>query len=156
MLAMLLVLLTAGSVPAAASDTRVPFVAFYSMHPLMVGVDDNGCNLQQLPGEGRATHLRDSTFYSDAKACPGTWVQSGDGVWTAANGDHLFGEFLGTFRIVMTADGPTAEFEGAYDIHAGDGQFDGYTGTGVYWGSALIGQNPGAGELYFLGTLTRP
>lgn len=154
----LLVLLLAGSTPAAAGrDMRVPFVAYYAMHPVIVGTDVNGCNIQQLPGEGRATHLHESTFYSDAKACPGIWVQSGDGEWTAANGDKLFGDFVGTFTITMTPEGPVADFEGTYTMDGGTGQFKDYTGSGIYWGSAEIARPGGdTGELYFFGTLTRP
>lgn len=148
-LALLLVLLMAGSIPAAAGGVTVPFKAFYAMSPLITGVDPQGCFIQQLPGVGQATHLGDSTWYSDATACPGTWIQSGDATWTAANGDRLFGGFLGQFS--LTSDG-TALFEGAYYIEDGDGRFADYTGAGLYHGSAKAG----VGELYFDGTLTKP
>jgi hypothetical protein len=151
-LAMLLVLLTAGSIPAAADGATVPFKAFYAMSPQIVGVDQQGCFIQKLPGIGEATHLGESTFYSGAKSCPGTWIQSGDGTWTAANGDKLYGGFLGTFELVETPDGLRAYFEGTYYMDEGDGRFAGYTGEGAYWGTAL----GGVGELYFEGTLTKP
>ncbi len=147
-LAMLLVLLMAGSLPAAAGGATVPFKAFYAMSPQILGVDQ-GCLIQKLPGVGEATHLGESTFYSDAKSCLGTWTQSGDGTWTAANGDRLFGGFVGEFS---TAPDGSAQFDGTYYIDSGDGRFAGYTGTGVYWGTATLG----SGALYFEGTLTKP
>src|SRR5512142_2506442 len=97
-LIMILVLLVAGGVPVMADDSTVPFEAFYAMSPRIVGVDPQGCNIQQLPGVGEATHLGNSTWYSDARACPGTWMQFGDATWTAANGDKLYGGFSGTFQ----------------------------------------------------------
>jgi hypothetical protein len=158
--ALLLVLLLAGSVPAAAGGvTRVPFLAFYSMQPVVVGVDENGCNIQQLPGEGRATHLGKSAWYSDAVACldPATMegVQFGTSIFTDADdGAQLIGAFSGVAKIVYGPAGPQAEFSGTYRVTEGTGRLLGYTGTGRYWGTAWLAE--GTGELYFEGTLTRP
>jgi hypothetical protein len=151
-LAMLLVLLVAGSVPAAAGGATVPFKAFYLVHPTVVGVDQYGCRLQQFPGEGEATHLGESLFYADAKSCP-NGVQTGVGTWTAANGDQLFGGLEGIGYMIMIDGVLTAVFEGTYYMDGGTGRFEGYTGSGDYWGTAIPLVS---GELYFEGTLTKP
>jgi hypothetical protein len=157
-LAMLRVLLMAGSVPAAADGPTVPFNAFYAMSPRIVGVDPQGCNIQELPGVGEATHLGRSTWYSDAKACldPITMAgtQSGTSIFTAADGSQLIGTFSGVAAIVVGPGGPLAGFSGTYWVTGGTGRFAGYGGTGVYWGTALL--LAGTGELYFEGTLTKP
>jgi hypothetical protein len=153
-LALVLVLIVAGSVSVAAKGAVVPFKAFYAMQPRVVGTDPQGCNIQELPGEGRATHLGKSTFYSDAVACPAAGTQYGTLIFTAANGDQLIGAFSGVAAIVMTPAGPLAEFSGTGYVTGGTGRFAGYTGTLDYWGTAWPVQ--GTGELYFDGTLTKP
>jgi hypothetical protein len=156
--ALLLVLLLAGSIPAAAGGATVPFKAMYVMQPQVVGIDENGCNIQQLPGEGQATHLGDSTWYSDAVACidPATMagVQYGSSIFTAADGAQLIGTFSGVAKIVFGPAGPQAEFSGTYWVTEGTERLWGYTGSGKYWGTALLAV--GTGELYFEGTLTKP
>jgi hypothetical protein len=153
MLALSLALILASSAPTAAiaKGAVVPFKATYDMSPRIVGVDANGCNIQELPGVGQATHLGESTFYSDAAACPRTLTQSGDMEFTAANGDRLFGYFSGS--IAFTQPG-IADFWGTYSITSGTGRFEGVTGTGIYWGSAQLAPG-GKGILYFDGTLNK-
>ncbi len=155
-LAMLLVLLMAGSVPAAAGGPTVPFNAFYAMHPRIVGTDPQGCNIQQLPGEGLATHLGESSFYSDAVACmnaqTGIIAQHGSAIFTAANGDELIGNFAGTGNF-HPGPPPWVDFSGTLWITGGTGRFEGVTGIGQYWGTATF---TGTGELYFDGALTKP
>jgi len=156
-LTVLLILLAASSVPAAAGGATVPFEGYYAMSPLTVGVDPQGCLLQQLPGVGEATHLGQSTWYSDATACldPTTMAgtQFGTSIFTAANGAQLIGTFSGVAAIVLTPAGPQAQFSGTYWVTSGTGRFEGYTGTGTYWGTATM---TGTGELSFEGTLTKP
>ncbi|MFN2165667.1 MAG: hypothetical protein ACK2U9_05360, partial [Anaerolineae bacterium] len=83
-------------------------------------------------------------------------TQSGTSVFTAANGDQLIGTFSGVAAIVTTPTGPVAEFSGTYWVTEGTGRFVGYTGTGVYWGTATLALPEDTGELYFDGTLTKP
>lgn len=152
-LAMVLVLIVAGSASVTAKGAVVPFKAFYVMHPVATPIG-NGCLNQQLPGEGQATHLGNSTFYSDAVACPDLGTQSGTLIFTAANGDQLIGAFSGVAAIVPTPSGPKAEFSGTGSVIEGTGRFAGYTGALDYWGTAWPVQ--GTDELYFDGTLTKP
>jgi hypothetical protein len=157
-LVMVLILTMAGSASVAAGGAVVPFRAFYAMHPMVVGEDEQNCNIQQLPGEGQATHLGTSTWYSDARACVDSetfsGTQFGSSIFTAANGDQLIGTFSGVATIRMTPTGPQAEFSGTAWVTEGTGRFAGYTGTLAYWGTAWPTQ--GTGELYFDGTLTKP
>ena len=150
MLALTLALVLTASAPVAASDgdAVVPFKAVYNMSPQIVGVDSNGCNIQVLPGVGKATHLGESTFYSDAVACPSTLSQSGDMLFTADNGDQLWGSFEGDLAFSF----PTVHFWGDFQITGGTGRFEGVTGSGTYEGTAVVTPG-GKGILYFDGTL---
>ncbi len=145
-LAVLVALLVAGSGSAAsAEDPVVPFKVSYQCLPQVVGVVDN-CLVQQLPCQGEATHLGESTLYSDARSCfDGS--QSGAMQFTAANGDQLFGHFAGKYA---GNPGPVT-FAGDFWITGGTGRFAGTTGTGAYWGTA----EGGNGLFYADGTLTR-
>ena len=98
-----LILVLAGSLsvaPAAASGAEVPFHSTIHAFPVVSVVDDCGKGiagfLLQIPGEGYATHLGETTWYTgDMWACfDGT--QGGTMEFTAANGDQLFGAFEGT------------------------------------------------------------
>ena len=142
MLALILVLVLAASAPRAAlaDDAVVPFKGTYDMSPQNAGVDPNGCNIQQMPGVGQATHLGESTLYSEALACPATLTQSGSLLFTAADGSQLIGHFSGK---ISFASYPTVTFWGDYWITEGNGRFDGYTGSGVYWGSSVMGSGKG-------------
>jgi hypothetical protein len=159
-LAVAVTLIMVSSASVAADSAVVPFRAFYAMLPQIVGVDEQGCNIQKLPGEGQATHLGKSTWYSDAKACifppTMTGAQYGSSIFTAANGDQLIGTFSGVGAIVMTPSGPQALFSGTAYVTEGTGRFAGYTGTLNYWGTAWLATVPMTGELYFDGTLTKP
>ncbi len=67
--------------------------------------------------------------------------------FTAANGDRLFGNFVGTHA---GYPGPVT-FGGKFWITGGEGRFADASGTGDYWGTA-----EGAdGLLYFDGTLNK-
>ena len=148
-----LVAASGASTVATAADAEVPFKGTYMMHPKLVGVVD-GCNIQQLPGEGEATHLGLSTWYSDAIACPATLTQSGDLLLTAANGDQLYGGFAGS--LAFSPDFSSVEFWGEYWIDGGTGRFEGNTGTGIYWGTAqLAAGGGGEGIIDIEGTLTK-
>jgi hypothetical protein len=137
--------------PAAAGDAVVPFRATYTMHPRIVGATPDGCNIQELPGEGQATHLGLSTFYSDAVACFATLTQSGDMLFTAANGDELHGSFEGSLDFYAPG---YVRFWGSYSITDGTGRFEGVTGTGSYEGTAELVPD-GEGILNLEGTLTK-
>ncbi len=148
-LAVASVLVLAGGVSAATSATRdavVPFRVSYQCLPEIRGVE-NGCLVQVLPCAGQATHLGKSTWYSgDARSCfDGS--QYGTMLFTAANGDTLAGNFVGTHA---GYPGPVT-FRGDFWITGGTGRFEGVTGTGSYGGTASGGE----GTLYFDGLLTK-
>ena len=147
----LALVLAAGAAQLAAADSPVvPFKATYYMSPKVVGVDPNGCNIQQLPGVGQATHLGESTLYSDAVACPATLSQSGTLEFTEDNGDKLYGHFAGTLAFSY----PNVSFTGDYWVDPpGTGRFEEVTGSGTYEGSA--GLTTGKGIIYFQGILIK-
>ena len=156
-LAVLLVLLIASSVPAAAGGPTVPFKAFYMVSPTNEGTNEQGCNIHKFPSVGDATHLGEGTWYSDAITCmdsPTTGTQSGTSIFTADNGAQLSGTFSGVAAFEFSTGEPVAHFSGTYWVTSGTGRLAGYTGTGKYWGTAR--PLAGAGEIYFEGTLTKP
>jgi hypothetical protein len=149
----LIVVMASGGAMVAAKSAVVPFKATYVTYPRAVGPPVDGVLTLNIPGEGKATHLGKSTWYAtmwvDTKPYP--WTQgSDDMVFTAANGDQLFGSYVGY------AEPPTAEgiikFWGDFQITHGTGRFEGATATGKYWGQC--GSDEG-GILYFDGTLTK-
>ena len=151
-LAMVLVLaLTSGVwLSASARGAVVPFKGYYIAHPKVIGVDENGCLIQRMTGEGDATHLGTSTWVSDALSCPATWEQTGDITFTAASGDELWMRFSGTFTFDQSGN---AIFQGDYTITGGTGRLEGSGGTGAYWGMAIPNS---VGEISFNGTLEKP
>lgn len=152
LLALVVVLLVSAGAPgvASADGAVVPFKGTYDMSPQNVGVDPNGCNIQHMPGVGQATHLGESTLYSEALACPATLTQSGSLLFTAADGSQLSGHFSGK---ISFEEFPTVKFWGAYEITDGNGRFDGYTGSGFYTGSSVLGS--GKGIITFDGVLVK-
>jgi hypothetical protein len=146
-LAITLVVVVAGSASVAASKADVPFTTSLQVHPSFAGpitVPPFGFKLD-VPGEGRATHLGDSTWHAVMNVYSNQ-TQDGEMVFTAANGDELHGSFVGTGR--PDANG-VSHFEGTYEFDGGTGRFEHATGAGAYWGTAVIGD----GVLYFKGTL---
>lgn len=156
LLILALVLVMAGSLsvgPAAASGAEVPFKATIYTAPvtsLVVNCQGKGIPglLLQIPGEGYATHLGETTWYTgDMWACfDGT--QGGTMEFSAANGDQLFGAFQGTWTGLPPAP---VIFVGNFRITSGTGRFEGVTGTGTYSGTSEGGE----GILYFDGILTK-
>jgi hypothetical protein len=145
--ALILALVLAGIAPrmAAAGNAGVTFRAKYDMSPRIVGVDENGCNIQKFPGVGRATNLEKTTFYSDARSCPQKLVQSGDMHIIAPDGDQLIGNFSGRFAFPRPG---YVKFTGSYTITGGTGRFENMTGTGKYWGTAQLA--PGGSATFYL------
>ncbi|NIV30453.1 MAG: hypothetical protein GWN58_13440 [Anaerolineae bacterium] len=121
------------------------------MHPEILGQTPDGCYYQYLPGEGTATHPGLSNFLSNAIGCPADGTQSGDMLFTAANGDQLNGYFAGFSEYPVPGH---VRFWGNYSITDGTGRFEGATGTGTYWGTAEL-RPGGEGVLNLDGTLTK-
>ena len=126
-----------------------PFKARYETYPQPVGPPENGILTLKIPGDGEGDPLGKSTWDAEMKINV-TQVpnpQTGTMVFTAANGDQLFGTYEG---LGTPADGPVS-FQGTFQITGGTGSFEGATGAGTYWGTAEGGE----GTLYFDGMLTK-
>ena len=135
--------------PAAADDAVVPFKAVYETQPTQVGYDfETGVITLAIPGEGRSTHLGESTWYADSWVDTNDFpfVQTGVMEFTAANGDRLFGTFAG---LGVPTGLTSVEFRGDFTITGGSGRFEGATATGTYYGTA----DGSEGMLYFDGML---
>jgi hypothetical protein len=146
-LAVILILVAAGSASVAASQADVPFYTSLQVHPAFAGpitVPPGGFKLD-VPGGGRATHLGDCTWHA-LMWVYGDQTQDGDMVFTAANGDELHGSFVGTGHPDTAG---VSHFQGTYEFDGGTGRFEHATGAGAYWGTAVLGD----GVLYFDGTL---
>jgi hypothetical protein len=148
LLALAVVMAGSGSM-VAAGGAVVPFKATYVTHPRTVGMEGNVLTIE-IPAEGQATHLGESTWYAEmwVDTNPYPWTQGTDDMtFTAANGDQLFGSYIG--QAVPTETG--VEFWGEIQISGGSGRFEGVTGAGTYWGECGASE----GILHFEGTLTK-
>ena len=127
-----------------------PFKARYETYPQPVGPPENGILTLKIPGDGEGDPLGKSTWDAEMKinltqGPPNP--QTGTMVFTAANGDQLFGTYEG----LGTPDGPAVSFQGTFQITGGTGSFEGVTGAGTYRGTAEGDE----GILYFDGMLTK-
>lgn len=148
-LALILVLLMAGSASVAAKGATVPFHAALQTFPVQTGFDPvTGISTMDIPGEGQATHLGNSTFESVAyfylygpypyrAVCIGTLI--------AANGDRLNLDMEGT-AVVGAGEGTWETADG------GTGRFADVTGSGTFW----FGFDGEEWHMYLDGTLTKP
>ena len=146
-----LVLAAGASGVARAGDAVVPFKAYYSGSPVGIFDPTCGCLHQTFEFDGNATHLGLSHFSATGVSYlfSSPPYQIGDMVFTAADGDQLFGYYLGGFTYLP--DG-IVEFGGDFWITGGTGRFEGVTGEGDYWGTAST-ISPSWGKLYYDGTL---
>ncbi len=129
-----------------------PFKARYETYPQPVGPPENGILTLNIPGDGEGDPLGKSTWDAEMKINV-TQVpspQTGIMVFTAANGDQLFGTYEGLGTPADGPDGPVS-FQGTFQITGGTGTFEGVTGAGTYSGTA---DGP-EGTLYFDGMLAR-
>jgi hypothetical protein len=147
LVALAVVMASSGSMVVAA-DAVVPFKATYVTHPNQTGMVD-GILMLDIPAEGQATHLGESTWYAemwvDTNVFP--WTQGADMTFTAANGDQLFGSYTGF--AIPTETG--VEFWGDFQISGGSGRFEGAEAAGTYWGACGASE----GILHFDGMLTK-
>jgi hypothetical protein len=148
LVALALVMASSGSI-VAADGAVVPFKARYVTHPETVDVTGSVLTIE-IPAEGLGTHLGNSTWFAtmwvDTKFIPFTQGAE-DMVFTAANGDQLFGSYAG--YALPTATG--VKFWGTFQISGGTGRFEGTTGAGTYEG--ICGDTEGI--LYFDGMLNK-
>ena len=129
-----------------------PFKTRYETYPQPVGPPENGILTLKIPGDGEGDPLGKSTWDAEMKInltqVPNP--QTGTMVFTAANGDQLFGTYEGLGTPADGPDGPVS-FQGTFQITGGTGTFEGVTGAGTYSGTA---DGP-EGTLYFDGMLAR-
>jgi hypothetical protein len=155
-LVMILVLLMAGSAPAAANDAEVPFSTMVMVQPTFAGpliIDGKvvGFRLSST-GYGEVMHLGSTTWHADM------WVNTtttpatlgGDMVFTAANGDTLTGSYLGTHGEPLPGINHSV---GEFVITGGTGRFANVTGGGKFEGFHPLDDSPG--PVYFWGTLSK-
>lgn len=147
--------------PGAAADraATVPFKATYETAPKVI--DPPPFLKMEIPGKGKGLHLGKSTWFSNSlvnfTVLPP--AQTGDMVFTAANGSTLIGHYWGVVQ--PDPENPQGVlFNGDYLITGGTGRFEGATGSGVYYGrAALENLNPGTvgeGVVTFEGELNKP
>jgi hypothetical protein len=154
-LAMVLVLVVAGSASVAAKGATVPFRSTLATTPVVNG-GGSGYFTLAIPGEGRSTHLGRTTWYADCTvylpAPDPPLVQICTMTFYAANGDELYGETDGYAQL----SGMDATFWGDFTITGGTGRFVNYTGSGTYEGTASNVPGSESGFISFDGTLTKP
>lgn len=148
--------------PGAAVTNReatVPFNATYQTKP-KVNVPPPFLGLE-IPGTGKGLHLGKSTWFSNSVVNFTVFPpqQTGDMVFTAANGSTLTGHYWGIAQ--PDPNNPQGVlFNGDYLITGGTGRFEGATGSGIYYGkAALPNTNPGTegeGVVTFEGELNKP
>lgn len=133
-----------------AGGATVPFKVECTTYP---EVDDSGFPILivTIPADCIGTHLGISDWYGDTLVDLTVYpaLQTGTMEFTAANGAQLFGNIDGE---AIPNDIGGFDYWGDYWITSGTGRFEGYTGSGIYYGGA----GGGVGTLTFEGTLTRP
>lgn len=155
-LVLFLILAVSAVAAIAGDDVEVPFKALFATYPELGTDPETGLGIVRIPGDGQATHLGNSAFYSDLWVDRTTdpWTQGSDNVTiTAASGDQLFITCAGI-------GGPTASgtwFGGDYEITGGTGRFLGAQGSGAYGGEAVYypASDSWIGAIWFEGTLQK-
>lgn len=153
--ALLLVFAAVGQRTLASTPevpNTVPFQVDCQTYPEIVEINETQMVLE-IPGDCKGTHLGRGEWYADMvvdiSSPPPPFLQSGTMVFTAENGDQLFGTFFG-FGMPMETGGNY--YWGGYQLSEGTGKFDGTTGSGHYHG-----RSPGeVGTAIFDGTLLKP
>jgi hypothetical protein len=105
----------------------------------------------KIPSDCKGTHIGNGEWYADSMVdltVPPPFAQTGDMVFTAANGDQLIGTFAGLSTPKVTGG---FDYWGEYWITEGTGRFSGTTGYGTYDGGA----DGEVGTAVFVGTLTK-
>jgi hypothetical protein len=104
----------------------------------------------EIHGEGVATHLGNSTFFSPL--LPGDPAATGPLTFSAANGDEL------ATSVVSFVSDPDANgfitFSGSWGVTGGSGRFENATGCGTFDGSGNV--FTGVGQISFEGDISQP
>lgn len=135
--------LTNGMVPFRGTYTTVVSEAGF-VPPSTVQLD--------IWGEGNATYLGQSTWYSLSSVDINTGEQWGSTAEVASNGDELHYDYLGGSGV--DPDSGITFFWGEWTVTGGTGRFADATGGGTYEGTADGTQ--GTGQITLIGQISRP
>jgi hypothetical protein len=113
--------------PAAAGDLT-PFRAVIQTVPIPTGSCGPGCVVLEIGGTGQATHLGRTEIAGPSQVMVTSATQTGTSTLTAANGDAIVIAFAGTVHFEGPSPTDPVSFEGAWDVIAGTGRFDGARG----------------------------
>ena len=134
-----------------ANEGMVPFRGTYTTVVAEAGFIPPTTALLDLWGDGYATRLGKSAWYSLSSVDVVTGVQSGSTVEIAANGDEFHYDYLGgSIQDDVTGK---ATFWGDWVVTGGTGRFAGATGGGTYEGTADVTQ--GTGQITLIGEISR-
>ena len=134
------------------NNGMVPFRGTYTTVVAEAGFVPPSTVLLDLWGEGNASYLGQSTWYSLSSVDVTTGAQWGSTAEIAANGDEFHYDYLGG-SVVDTETGLTS-FWGDWTVTGGTGRFAGATGGGTYEGIADGTQ--GTGQITLVGEISRP
>jgi len=139
-------------VSAKGGAKFLPFKVNCETYPSIMGVIDGNLVLE-IPSDCKGTYLGNGEWFADSlvditNPTPPN-LQTGEMVFTAANGDQLSGNFFG---YAMPKESGGNYYWGGYEITGGTGRFDGVTGSGLYHGQA----DGEVGSAIFDGTLMWP
>jgi hypothetical protein len=155
---------TSSVAPSGASHAAVPLPWKESYQASGTITADARCPapllLESYQGGGTATHVGKYTIVNSHCLNPGTGaLTNGSFVKTAANGDQLFGTYVGSASVIQPPS-PIAIFSvsGTVTFTGGTGRFTGATGTTTMAGTerADFSQTPVATQttLTMLGTIS--
>jgi hypothetical protein len=130
----------------------VPFRGTYTTVVAEAGFVPPSTALLDIWGEGNATYLGQSTWYSLSSVDINTGEQWGSTVEIAANGDEFHYDYLG--EAVVDEDTGRTSFWGDWTVTGGTGRFAEATGGGTYEGTAEGTQ--GTGQITFVGEISQP
>lgn len=134
------------------NNGMVPFRGTYTTTVAEAGFIPPSTALLDLWGEGRATHLGKSTWYSLSSVDIETGAQWGSTVEIAANGDEFHYDYLGGSGV--DPETGLSFFWGDWTATGGTGRFAGGTGGGTYEGTADV--SLGTGQITLVGEISRP
>jgi hypothetical protein len=133
------------------NNVMVPFRGVYTTVVAEAGFVPPTTALLDLWGEGNATHLGQSTWYSLSSVDIATGEQWGSTVEIAANGDEFHYDYLGGSGVDDVTG--LSFFWGDWTVTGGTGRFAGATGGGTYEGTADV--SLGTGQITLVGEISR-
>jgi len=134
------------------SNGMVPFRGTYTTVVSEAGFIPPSTVQLDIWGEGSATYLGQSTWYSLSSVDINTGEQWGSTAEVASNGDELHYDYLGGSGV--DPDTGLTFFSGEWTVTGGTGRFANATGGGTYEGTADGTQ--GTGQITLIGQISRP